>query len=269
MNRLPLCVVGALGRMGRRLIALAPEHGFDVVGALVEPADPHVDQTLGSVLPDAGASADRVLTDQPALAMKGARVVVDFALASGLQARLDAAVHAGAAFVCGSTGLGSDEQRALDGAAAHIPLLWAPNMSTGVTLLLELVQRAARALPDFDVEIHELHHQHKADAPSGTAMALARAAASARGQDDAALKPNRGPGARQPGEIGVVASRAGEIVGEHTVFLVGGAERLELVHRAHSRDVFALGALRAARFLVDRPAGRFTMADVLGSVPAA
>jgi 4-hydroxy-tetrahydrodipicolinate reductase len=250
--------------MGRRCAALAGEHGFAVVGALVEPGDAHVGQALAEVLRDPALPAATRLTDRPERALAGARVAVDFALAGGLQARLDAAVQAGAAYVCGTTGLGPSEQRALDAAARAIPVLWAPNMSSGVGLLLELVARAAQALPDFDVEIHELHHRHKADAPSGTALALARAVATARGHGDEVLRPNRGGGARQPGEVGVVAGRAGEVVGEHTVFVVGSAERLELVHRASSRDVFALGALRAARFVAPRAPGRYTMAQVLG-----
>jgi 4-hydroxy-tetrahydrodipicolinate reductase len=265
MSELELAVFGAVGRMGRRVAALAAEHECRVVGALVEPADAQTGHTLRQAVPELPISQDVVLTADPRLAIAGASAVIDFAVAGGLQARLEAVVAGRKAYVLGATALSTADQALLDAASKTIPLLWAPNMSQGVASLLELVQRAVAALPGFEVEVHELHHHHKADAPSGTALALAEAAAAARPTHDAELLLCRGrnPGARKPAEIGVVATRGGDVVGEHTVFLFGAGERIELTHRATSRDVFAHGALRAARYVAGRAAGRYTMADVL------
>jgi len=266
MSELRLALFGAVGRMGKRVAALAGEHGCRVVGALVEPVDAQPGRTLYQAVPELATDHDVMLTADPAVALAGAEVVVDFALASGLRARLDAVKAARVAYVLGTTGLSAADQALLDAASQSIPLLWAPNMSQGVAALLELVQRAVAALPGFEIEVHELHHHHKADAPSGTAVALAEAAAAARPTHDAELLLCRGrnPGARKPTEIGVVATRGGDVVGEHTVFLFGAGERVELTHRATSRDIFAHGALRAARFLAGRTAGRYIVADVLG-----
>jgi 4-hydroxy-tetrahydrodipicolinate reductase len=150
-----------------------------------------------------------------------------------------------------------------------VPVLVAPNLSLGVTVLLELVRQASRALEAYDLEIVEMHHNQKVDAPSGTAWALGRAAAEGRGQDverDAILARAGEVGKRGKQEIGIQTLRGGGVIGEHTVFVVGEAERLELTHRAQSRDVFALGAARAARFLgaPERAPGLYAMRDVLG-----
>lgn len=265
MSQLELAVFGAVGRMGRRVAALAAEHDCRVVGALVEAADAQPGRTLRQAVPELPADHDVVLTADPRLAIAGASAVIDFALTGGLQARLDAVVAGRKAYLLGATNLSAADQALLDAASKTIPLLWAPNMSQGVNALLELVRRAVAALPGFEVEVHELHHHHKADAPSGTAVALAEAAAAAKPAHDAELLLCRGrnPGARQPAEIGVVATRGGDVVGEHTVYLFGAGERIELTHRATTRDIFAHGALRAVRFLAGRPAGRYSMADVL------
>ncbi len=142
-------------------------------------------------------------------------------------------------------------------------MLWAPNMSTGVNALLQLVEQAARMLPDFEVEVHEIHHQHKADAPSGTAVALAKKVMHTRGLDETCLRLNRAAGIREDNEIGVVANRGGKVVGEHTVYLFGAGERLELVHRAADRDIFVRGALRAAKWILSQKAGLYQMADIM------
>ena len=256
MSSIPIAVFGALGRMGQRVIALAGEHGCHLSGALVEPGDARVGERQGEV----------ELTDKPMDAARGARVVVDFALVGGFAERVAAAAEAGAALVTGVTALSDKDFRSLEDATAKIPVLWAPNMSQGVNALLDLVERAARALPNFELEVHELHHRHKADAPSGTAVALARRLAEARDQDPGealSLCRERDPGARRSGEIGVVATRGGDTVGEHVVYLFGAGERIEIAHRATSRDIFVHGALRAARFVDQKPAGRYTMAQVL------
>ncbi len=261
-NKARLCVVGALGRMGQRIVALAGDYDLRISAALVEAGDTHVGQSLHDQF--AQIDDDRLLfADQPLEAMQGVDVAIDFALAKGLEQRLDAARQSRCAFVCGSTGISDDQHQALREAAQDIAVLWAPNMSTGVNVLLQLVEQAARMLPDLDVELHELHHRHKADAPSGTAVALARQVAAARGLDDDVLTLNRGAGLRRDDEIGVVANRGGEVVGEHTVYFFGQGERIELVHRAADRDIFVHGALRAARWILGQKPGLYRMADTL------
>ena len=260
---MPICVVGGLGRMGQRLLALAHEYDLDVAGVLLEPGDPNVGKRLGDLVDKSSFGADLVLTDKASDALCSAKVVVDFATVEGLESRVHAAMEADAAFVCGSTGLDDSQLALLDKASEDIPLLWAPNMSSGVHVLLDLVQRAAKLLPEFEAEIHEIHHNKKADAPSGTALALAEQVRAARQLGPESLRLNRAEGLRAENEIGVVASRGGEVPGEHTVYLFGPGERLELVHRAASRDIFARGALRAAAWIARKPIGRYTMADVL------
>jgi 4-hydroxy-tetrahydrodipicolinate reductase len=170
------------------------------------------------------------------------------------------------ALVCGTTGLDRDAEHALDEAAKQVAVLYAPNMSFGVHVLAELVTLAVKKLGlEFDVEIVEAHHKAKIDAPSGTAKRLTEAARAGR---ESLIRETRGRdgnvGARKKDEIGVHAIRGGDVVGDHTVMLLGQGERLELTHRATSRDLFARGALRAARFVVGKPAGRYTIADVVG-----
>ncbi len=173
---------------------------------------------------------------------------------------------AGVGWGVASTGFDANEQAALQEASKQIPIVLAPNLSRGVTMLLDLVARAAAALPDYDLEIVEIHHNQKRDAPSGTAWALGRAAAEARGQDidrDAILARAGNIGARSKGEIGIQTLRGGGVIGEHTVMVVGGCERLELIHRAGSRDVFAEGAVHAVRFVAAAEPGMYSMRDVL------
>lgn len=171
---------------------------------------------------------------------------IDFSLPEAFDAALALCVERGAAFVSGTTGLSAAQEQSIDAAAARIPLLWAANFSVGIALLLELVERAARTLPEWDCDIVESHHVHKRDAPSGTALALGAAAALGRGR-----------------EPHYASLRAGDIVGEHTIQFTGLGERLELVHRATHRDLFAHGALRAALALVGRKAGRHRLGELL------
>ncbi|MCB9764897.1 MAG: 4-hydroxy-tetrahydrodipicolinate reductase [Alphaproteobacteria bacterium] len=197
--------------------------------------------------------------------LERARVVIDFSLPEGTRVLVDAL--GGQALVVGTTGLeGADRQR-LREYAERAPVVLASNFSTGVNLLLGLVKRAARLLPDYDVEIVEMHHRHKRDAPSGTALSLGRAVAIGRGQslDALAVHGREGlVGARPDREIGFHALRGGDVAGEHTVYLAGPGERLQLGHLATSREAFAGGALRAAVWLADQPPGLYSMQDVLG-----
>ncbi|WP_428264935.1 4-hydroxy-tetrahydrodipicolinate reductase, partial [Haliangium sp.] len=192
--------------------------------------------------------------------------------ASVARAAARAATDRGIAGVIGTTGLGDEHQAAVDELAARAPVVWAPNFSLGVHVLLALARQAARALgPSFDIEVVELHHRHKRDAPSGTALALAAALDAGRGDGDPgadALARRFGRegdvGPRARAEMGVMAVRGGDVVGEHTAYLLGEHERLELTHRAGSRDVFAAGALHAAAWTAGRAPGRYGMGDVLG-----
>lgn len=200
-------------------------------------------------------------TDAPAL-----DVVIDFSTPAGFDAALVHCSAHGVAFVSGTTGLDAAQRERLDAAAKTIPVLHAANFSLGVAVLTRLLRDAARALPDWDLEIVEAHHARKVDAPSGTALALGRAVAEARGQDfdDVAAFGRHGrTGVRKTGTIGFASLRAGDIVGEHTAFLVGHDERIELAHRAFDNAIFARGALAAAAWLAGQPPGAYALEDVL------
>lgn len=195
-------------------------------------------------------------------------VVVDFSTPAGFDSAL-AHCHAHRiALVCGTTGLGAGQRARLQEAACDIPVLYAANFSLGIAVLTRLLRDAASALPDWDLEIIEAHHAHKVDAPSGTALALGRAAASARGQDFdavAGFARHGHTGARAQGAIGFASIRAGEIVGEHTALLAAKDERIELTHRACDSTIFARGALHAAAWLAGKPAGAHSLDDVLAA----
>ena len=242
----PVGVNGAAGRMGMLLVAgIMESPDLDLAGAT------DVDAAFPSL-------AEGVL-DQ-------ARVIIDFSLPEGTS-HLLSIIKPHQALVVGTTGLGPEQTQALRKHAETAPTVVASNFSTGVNLLVGLVEQAARALPDYHVEIVEMHHGYKRDAPSGTALTLGRAAASGRDQDleELAVHGRMGDvGARTPDEIGFHAIRGGDVAGEHTVYLAAGGERIALSHLATSRQAFASGALRAARWAVGKPPGLYTMRDVLG-----
>jgi 4-hydroxy-tetrahydrodipicolinate reductase len=200
-------------------------------------------------------------------ALQGADVLVDFTRPEPSLAYLEACRRAGVGMVIGTTGFNAEQREAIAAAAADIPVVFAPNMSVGVTLLINLVQAAAKVLAEgYDIEIIEAHHRHKVDAPSGTALRLGEAAAAALGRDLAqcAVYGREGvTGERDPSSIGFATVRGGDVVGDHTVLFAGIGERVELTHKASSRATFALGALRAAKFLADKKSGLFDMQDVL------
>lgn len=192
-------------------------------------------------------------------------VVIDFSRPELCRRSLEFAVERRVPMVIGTTGIDDELQRRIDIAAEKIPVCQAANFSLGVNLLLDLVARAAVGLPPgFDIEVSELHHRWKVDAPSGTALALGRAAAAARGLDHDRVARVRGDGVRAAGEIGYQVARGGDVPGEHTVCFFGDGERLEFTHRATDRAIFARGALHAARWLVGQPPGLYSMRDVLG-----
>lgn len=262
-----LVVCGAAGRMGRAITALiAAAPGARLLAAIETPGHPALGQDAG-VLAGVGTLGVPVTADHAAAAAAGT-VTLDFTTPEATLAHLRTAVRSGAGIVIGTTGFSPAEQHELDELAPRTRSLVAANMSVGVNVLLTLVERAAAALGDaFDPEIVEFHHRLKVDAPSGTALALGRAVAAGLGRDfarSARLAREGIVGRRSDAEIGIVALRGGDVVGDHTVVFAGMGERLELTHRAHSRDCLARGALRAGLWLADKPEGRYSMRDVLG-----
>jgi len=259
-----IALSGATGRMGLAVARLARAAGdVDIVGGSAAPDDPHQGRDIGEL---AGIGSIGVaVTEDLASALISAEVVIDFSVAPVVKPLVQVAARAKVAVVSGTTNLDADAQAAIDRAAQSIPVLWAPNMSLGVQVLAELTELALRRLgPGFDAEIVEIHHRKKVDSPSGTAKRLADAIRNVR-PGSAELHGRDGDvGARTDREVAVFGVRGGDVVGDHTVFLLGQGERLELVHRASNRDLFAHGALRAARFVHAAKPGRYTIADVLG-----
>jgi len=258
-----IAVVGASGRMGRAVVRLAIERKMSVAHAIAA-SDVGADAgTLAGI----GALGVKIAADVSAIASVDA--IVDFSSPDVAASVAAAASRARAALVCGTTGLGDVARAALDEAARAVPVLWEPNMSVGVAVLARLVEIAAAALPEADIEIVETHHKMKIDAPSGTALRLAEVAKKTRSGALVTVPSAQGgragkPGARSPQEIGVLAVRGGDVVGDHVVHFFADGERLELVHRATSRDVFARGALRAAEWLHGKSPGLYRLSDVLG-----
>ena len=262
-----LVVAGAAGRMGRALIqAIAEMEGVTLAGALERPGSAQLGQDAGVVagLPALGVP----ISDDPLPLLAEAEGLLDFTAPASSVALAELAAQARIAHVIGTTGLSTEDEAKLRAAARHAPIVKSGNMSLGVNLLAALVRRAARALgPDFDIEIVEMHHRHKVDAPSGTALLLGRAAAEGRGIDlgQTAVYAREGhTGARPQGAIGFQSLRGGSVVGDHVVILAGEGERLELAHRAESRGLFARGALKAALWARGRKPGLYSMSDVLG-----
>lgn len=253
-------VLGAGGRMGQAIIAevnAAPDCWL--AGGVERAGHPLCGSVIGDGL---------VVCANAAPVAHKADVLIDFSSPGALEANLRAALDSGTALLVGTTGLEPVHHAALDSAARTIPVLQAANTALGVTLLAALVRKAAKALDSqWDIEIAELHHRHKVDAPSGTALFLGEAAAEGRGQPLEALRlppHSAASGARRPGGIGFASLRGGSSAGEHRVMLAGEGERIELTHVAESREIFARGAVKAARWLAGQKPGRYTMADIFG-----
>lgn len=257
---LRVSVLGAGGRMGTALLeAIGDARDIALAGALVRPGSDLVGCTAGPTV---------TFTDQPVGALDGADVAIDFTLPGAFNSNLNACRDAGVPVVIGTTGLTPAQQGRMHDVARELPIVWSPNMSVGVNLCFRLAEIAARVLDnDYDAEIIDIHHRHKRDAPSGTALKFGEIIAAARGQRLEKVAEHRGPRSdrpRQRGAIGFAAVRAGEVVGEHTVMFVGPGEAIELRHSAAQRGAFATGAVRAARWLHGRGAGLYTMYQVLG-----
>ncbi|MDJ0762919.1 MAG: 4-hydroxy-tetrahydrodipicolinate reductase [Myxococcota bacterium] len=261
-------IVGAAGRMGLEVTRAAQGREDVRIRAAVEQSgSPHKGRDLGEL---AGIGfLDVSIDDDLASALETVAVAIDFSSAAATETVARAAAATGTALVCGTTGIDDAALAAFETAAEKIPVLHAPNLSPGVAVTAALVERAVSALgPEYDVEIVEMHHRNKADAPSGTALYLAQAAMQGAGTPAAStLRLGRGKdaGLRSKSEIGVHAVRGGSVFGDHTVILAGAHDRIEITHRAGSRTLFAAGALRAAVFLADRSPGRYKMTDVLSA----
>ena len=260
-------VTGCAGRMGRMVMARVLETaGAELAGGAEYEGSPAVGKDLGDLL---GAKPMGISAVGDAAALFAAvDAVIDFSTPAAGVAHAKLAAAAGKALVIGTTGLAAEQLAAVKAAAERAPIVQSYNMSLGVNLLAALVEKAAAALSDeFDIEIVEMHHKHKVDAPSGTAILLGRAAAAGRGVDlDAVSQRARDgmTGERRRGDIGFASLRGGDVTGEHTVMFAGPAERLEFTHKAGSRAIFAAGAVKAAMWLKGRKPGLYTMADVLG-----
>jgi 4-hydroxy-tetrahydrodipicolinate reductase len=260
-------IVGCAGRMGRMLMeAVLAAEGCELAGGTERPGSENVGRDLGDLL--GRGSLGVVVGSDPGALIAASDAVIDFTAPAATVSHAMLAAAAKTVLVVGTTGLSKDDEAQLAKAADSTAIVYAPNFSVGVNLLMALTERAAAILgDDYDIEIVEMHHRHKVDAPSGTALGLGRAAAKGRAValDSVWCKSRDGhTGARPRGEIGFATLRGGDVVGDHTVMFAADGERVELTHKASSRAVFAKGAVRAARWAHGKPAGLHTMRDVLG-----
>lgn len=267
MTTIRIGVAGCAGRMGRLLLdEIARAEGASLGGGTVRRQSSHYGEDIGRL---AGREpVGQPATDSPATLFGHSDVVIDFTHPDALAAHLQAATEAGKPLVLGTSGLSAAQEKAVADAASTIPIVYAANFAPAVNVMLGLVRRAAAALgPDYDIEIVEMHHRQKIDAPSGTAIALGRAAAEGRGIDlEANTESGRHghTGRRKDGAIGFAALRGGQVVGEHEVIFAGAAEHITIGHRSFERRIYAQGAVRAALWLAGRKPGLYGMLDVLG-----
>ena len=265
-NPLKVVIAGCTGRMGHVLLeSVFADADLKLHGALDRAGNPQLGRDAGELF---GKNSAVKITDTMDEALKNADVLVDFTRPEASMQYLAACEKAKVKLVIGTTGFSAEEKTTIAKAAENISIVFAPNMSVGVTLLINLVEQAAKVLANgYDIEVVEMHHRHKVDAPSGTALRLGEAAAHGIGKalSECAVYAREGvTGEREAGTIGFATLRGGDVVGDHTVVLAGVGERVELTHKASSRATFALGALRAAKFLADKKTGLYDMQDVLG-----
>ena len=266
MSVIRVAVAGVSGRMGRMLVeAVVQSERCTLSGALDVAASPVIGQDAAGFL---GRSSGVTITADLQRGLESAQVLIDFTRPEGTLAHLPVCAQLGVAAVIGTTGFSEAQKAEIAQHARHIPIVLAPNMSVGVNVMLRLLVEAARSLREgYDIEIIETHHQHKVDAPSGTALAMGEVVANAQGKSlrDCAVYAREGvTGARKAGAIGFAAVRGGDIVGDHTVMFAGSGERIEITHRANSRANYAAGSLRAALFIAGHAPGLYGMDDVLG-----
>ncbi|MEP6608990.1 MAG: 4-hydroxy-tetrahydrodipicolinate reductase [Burkholderiaceae bacterium] len=264
-----VAIAGASGRMGRTLIEAAlSSPDAQIVAALDRPESPAFGSDCGTFL----GRTTGVLVDAETSALNGADVLIDFTRPEATLEHVKACSTAGVNMVIGTTGFDDAGKRAIAAASKDIAIVFAPNMGIGINTVFKLLDVAARILDQsFDAEIVELHHQHKVDAPSGTALKMGEIIARARGRelDKVAVYARQGNvGERKPGTIGFASLRGGDAIGDHTVLFAGIGERIEITHRASNRMTYAIGSMRAARFLQGRRTGLYDMFDVLGLGPS-
>lgn len=263
---LKIVIAGCTGRMGQVLLdCVFSDADLALHGAVDRASNPQIGRDAGDLF---GKNTGVKISGNMDEALKNADVLVDFTRPEASLQYLAACEKANVNMVIGTTGFTADEKSVIAKAAEKIGIVFAPNMSVGVNLLINLVEQAAKVLAqDYDIEVVEMHHRHKVDAPSGTALRLGEAAAKGinKALSECAVYAREGvTGEREAGTIGFATMRGGDVVGDHTVVLAGVGERVELTHKASSRATFALGALRAAKFLADKKTGLFDMQDVLG-----
>ncbi len=259
-------VVGAGGRMGRMLIEAALKDEQITLGAAFDlPGSPVLGKTAGELV---GLACNVVVTDDLAGGLRDVDCLIDFTRPEGTLAHLALCRKAGVGLIVGTTGFDADGKAAITAAAAEIPVVFAPNMAVGVNLVFKLLDTAARILNQgYDIEVVEAHHRMKIDAPSGTALRMGEVLANALERDlkECAVYGREGvTGERDPSTIGFATVRGGDIVGDHTVMFCGLGERVEITHKASSRMPYALGSMRAAKFIAGRRNGLFDMQDILG-----
>lgn len=266
MNKTRIGIVGAGGRMGRMLIEACLKDGQLSLGAVFDtPGSPAIGKTAGELV---GMASDVVVTDDLATGLKNIDCLIDFTRPQGTLHHLELCRQAGVGIIIGTTGFEAEGKEVIAAAAKDIPVVFAPNMAVGVNLVFKLLDTAARILNQgYDIEVVEAHHRMKIDAPSGTALRMGEVLANALERDlkECAVYGREGvTGERDPSTIGFATIRGGDIVGDHTVMFCGLGERVEITHKASSRQPYALGSLRAARFIAGRASGLFDMQDVLG-----
>ncbi len=266
MKKVKIAIAGCGGRMGRILLEnVFQSDDLELHAALEHSGSVLLGRDAGELC---GAPCGVIISSDVETALQHADVLIDFTRPEGTLHHLDVCVKFGVGIVIGTTGFNAQQKAQLGAAAQRIGIVFAPNMSVGVNLVFKLLETASRVLAHgYDIEIIEAHHRHKVDAPSGTALGMGEVIARTLGRDleQCAVYGREGvTGARDPSTIGFATVRGGDIVGDHTVLFAGTGERIEITHKASSRDTFALGALRAARFLGGNPAGLYDMQDVLG-----
>ena len=266
MSALNIAIAGSSGRMGRALLeAVGQAADMRLAAALERKGSPFVGKDAGELF---GAPCGVSISEDAASALAGCHTLIDFTRPEATLDHLQACRELGINIVIGTTGFSAEQKGLIADAGRDIGVVFAPNMSVGVNLSLKLLDMAARVLNEgYDIEIVEAHHRHKVDAPSGTALRMGEVVANALGRNlaECAVYGREGvTGERSPSTIGFATVRGGDIVGDHTVLFAGTGERIEITHKASSRATFALGALRAARFLAQRGNGLFDMQDVLG-----
>ena len=260
-------ITGCAGRMGRMLSqAVVQAEGAELIGGTEAPGSPHVGTDLASLIEGMGNSV--LIGDDTRALFDAADVVIDFTLPAATAEHAKLAAETGTAMVIGTTGLSAEHQQQIDNAAGSAAIVQAANYSVGVNLLLGLSEQTAAILgEDYDIEVLEMHHRHKVDAPSGTALAIGQAAAKGRGVDleTVSQRVRDGiTGERKAGDIGFATLRGGDVVGDHTIMFAAGTERIELTHKASHRSVFAGGAVRAGLWVGSKSPGLYSMRHVLG-----